>query len=299
MAKESRSCRMIPWFQKAEFSLENSMVTASDIADYLDQIAPPELAESWDNAGLLLGRRQTVVPRLLTCLTLTQLVAEEAVECGARMVVTHHPILFRGTKRITDESAEGRLLLTLAEAGIAVFSPHTRFDSCTNGINQQIAEALGLQDIRPIRPSLIHPETGTGRIGTFAAPVSQTEFLRRLRQQSHASYLEYSLGHQDTVCRVAIGCGAASELLEDAVRLGCDTFVTGEARFHSVLESQSHGIRLVLMGHFASERPGIAALAGVLSKQFPSVDCRVSTREFSPLHLFAHSAVPGSMKDPE
>jgi dinuclear metal center YbgI/SA1388 family protein len=275
------------------------MVTASEIADYLDQIAPPELAESWDNAGLLLGRGQTVVHRLLTCLTLTQSVADEAVEWDARMIVTHHPILFRGTKRITDESAEGRLLLTLAEAGTAVFSPHTRFDSCANGINQQIAESLGLRDIRPLRPSMINPGTGTGRTGVFVAPVSRTDFLGRLQRQCRASYLEFSPGHSDAVCRVAIGCGAASELLEDAVRLECDTFVTGEARFHSVLESQSLGINLVLMGHFASEHPGIAALAKVLADRFPAVECRVSTRESSPLHLFAAPAADGIQKDPE
>jgi dinuclear metal center YbgI/SA1388 family protein len=275
------------------------MVTAADIADYLDHIAPSELAESWDNTGLLLGRRQTAVQRLLTCLTLTQTVADEAVEWDARMIVTHHPILFRGTKRITDQSAEGRLLLTLAEAGIVVFSPHTRFDSCANGINQRIAESLELRDIRPMRPLLMNPETGTGRTGILPTPVSRTEFLGRLQRQGCAAYLEYSSGHSDTVRRVAIGCGAASELLEDAVRLGCDTFVTGEARFHSVLESQSHGINLVLMGHFASEHPGIAALAAVLAKQFPTVVCRVSAREFSPLHLFAASAAPGIQKDPE
>jgi dinuclear metal center YbgI/SA1388 family protein len=275
------------------------MVTATDIALYLDQIAPPELAESWDNAGFLLGRRQTVVRRLLTCLTLTQPVAEEAVEWDARMIVTHHPILFRGTKRLTDESAEGRLVLTLAEAGIVVFSPHTRFDSSARGINHQIAESLGLRDILPMRPSRMDSAIGAGRIGTLPAPVSRIEFLRRLQQQCRASYMEYSWGHQETVSRVAIACGAGSEFLEDAMRLGCDTFVTGEARFHSVLEGQAHGINLVLMGHFASEQPGVAALASVLATQFPSVQCRASGREVSPLHIFAEPAAPGSRKDPE
>ena len=99
------------------------------LIEVLERIAPPELAESWDNTGLLVGHREQQVRRILTCLTLTADVADEAVETGAQMIVSHHPVLFRGAKQITSDSVDGRVLLLLMENRIAVYSPHTAFDS--------------------------------------------------------------------------------------------------------------------------------------------------------------------------
>jgi dinuclear metal center YbgI/SA1388 family protein len=123
-----------------------------DIVDVLEQLAPPELAESWDNVGLLLGDRKADVDRILTCLTLTPDVAEEAVRSGAQLVVTHHPVLFKAVQRLTTDTAEGRTLLTLLRGGVAVYSPHTAWDNAPLGINQQLAERLDLSAIQPLKP---------------------------------------------------------------------------------------------------------------------------------------------------
>ncbi len=127
------------------------MPTVKTICSFLDRFAPRELAADWDNVGLLLGDPSSEVLRLLTCLTVTPEVVAEAIESGVQLIVTHHPILFRGAKRLTLNEPEGRLLWPLARAGIAVYSPHTAFDNCPGGINDLIARELGLVDVKPLR----------------------------------------------------------------------------------------------------------------------------------------------------
>src|SRR5579884_3955200 len=112
------------------------MTTVADIISLLERFAPPFLAAEWDNVGLLLGERDAVVERIMTCLTVTPESAAEAIEAKAQLIVTHHPILFRGVKRLTDATAEGRMVLALARAGVAVYSPHTAFDNTHGGINE-------------------------------------------------------------------------------------------------------------------------------------------------------------------
>ena len=127
------------------------MTTVRDVCDRLKAIAPLHLAEDWDNVGLILGDESQQIARVLTCLTLTADVAAEAVASGVGLIVTHHPILFKPVKSITANHAEGRMLLSLIRHEISVYSPHTAWDNSTSGINQQIAELLGLTDIRPLR----------------------------------------------------------------------------------------------------------------------------------------------------
>jgi dinuclear metal center YbgI/SA1388 family protein len=123
----------------------------ADIVAYLQSFAPLELAAEWDNVGLLLGDRQAEVKRLLTCLTVTPEVVAEAVTDVVHMIVTHHPVLFRGVKRLTSDSAEGRMVLDLARAGVAVYSPHTAFDNTRGGINDMLAQRLSLTEVKPLR----------------------------------------------------------------------------------------------------------------------------------------------------
>jgi dinuclear metal center YbgI/SA1388 family protein len=128
------------------------MLTVANIVAFLEQFAPPDLAADWDNVGLLLGERDAPVRRLMTCLTVTPDSAAEAVESDAQLVVSHHPILFRGAKRLTGDTPEGRTVLALARAGVAVYSPHTAFDNTPGGINDVLARRLGLAGTVPLRP---------------------------------------------------------------------------------------------------------------------------------------------------
>src|SRR5260370_30437266 len=120
------------------------MHTVDSIARYLDEFAPLALAAEWDNVGLLLGDRNGEVGKIMTCLTVTPESAAEAVAEKANLIVTHHPILFRSVKRLTDATAEGRTLLSLARAGVAVYSAHTAYDNADGGLNDRPCERIGL-----------------------------------------------------------------------------------------------------------------------------------------------------------
>jgi dinuclear metal center YbgI/SA1388 family protein len=127
------------------------MRTVGDVVNRMERFAPPDLAADWDNVGLLLGDRSKSVARLMTCLTVTPESAGEAVAEKADVIVSHHPILFRGIKRLTTDTPEGRMLLELIRANVAVYSPHTSFDNTAGGINDILAKRLCLSNVVPLR----------------------------------------------------------------------------------------------------------------------------------------------------
>ncbi len=140
------------------------MFTVATIVEFLDRFAPRELAADWDNVGLLLGESSAPAERIMACLTVTPESASEAIAERANLIVTHHPILFRGVKRLTDATAEGRMLLGLIRAGVAVYSPHTAFDNTHGGINELLARRLALTDVVPLRRPPPRSPPGTGGI---------------------------------------------------------------------------------------------------------------------------------------
>jgi dinuclear metal center YbgI/SA1388 family protein len=257
------------------------MPTIASIATFLEQLAPFRLAEEWDNVGLLVGHRDRTVTKVMTCLTVTPASAAEAVETGAGLIVTHHPLPFTAVKRLTAETTVGRILLDLIAARVAVFSAHTAFDSAGEGINQRLAAGLELRGIAPLAP---HPEgQGTGRWGWLAEPLALRQLAQRLKQFLSIERLQLVGNPDRTIRTVAIACGAAGELLEAARQNGCDAMLVGEARFHTCLEAQALGIALLLPGHFASERFAMECLADVLARQFPDLTVWPSRQEEDPV----------------
>ncbi len=263
------------------------MTTVADLCQFLDRVAPPRLAAEWDNVGLLVGDRLSPVERVMTCLTVTPAVAAEAIRERVELAVTHHPLPFLPLKRLTTDEPTGRLLLDLIRAGVAVYSPHTAFDSAATGINQQLAEGLSLADIRPLELVPDDPQQlGVGRQGRFTQPLSLGQIAARLKQFLHIGGLHVVGSLQQPVERVAIACGSAGELLDAAIRADCQLFVTGEARLHTAYDAAARGIALVLVGHYASERFGVESLAGTIARQFPSLTVWPSRDERDPLNWF-------------
>jgi dinuclear metal center YbgI/SA1388 family protein len=251
------------------------------IAEFLEQFAPPRLAEDWDNVGLLVGDRNADVRKVMTCLTITPESAKEAIDEDANLIVAHHPLPFSAVKRITADTVVGRMLLDLIAARIAVYSSHTAFDSAPWGINRQLAEGLGLEDIEPLR---IHPDgDGSGRYGSLEFSVTLSELGEKLKRFLRIDTLQL-VGHAEKkIKKVAVACGAAGEFLPLAHEKQCDCLVVGETRFHTCLEAEALDVALLMPGHFASERFALECLAEVLAEQFPKLEIWPSKREKDPI----------------
>ncbi len=276
------------------------MTKLQSILDFLEMFAPLALAESWDNVGLLVGDPLANVERVMTCLTITPDSADEAIRERADLILTHHPLPFRPLKRLTTATPEGRILLDLIAYRVAIYSPHTAFDSARAGINQQWAEGLGLGGARPFAlgggsaaeevasggAASKASETGaagSGRFGELAERISLGELAERIKHFLRIERVRIVGPADAPVRRVGIGCGAGGELIPAALAAGCQAFVTGEARFHSCLEAQGEGLGLVLTGHYASERFAVANLADVVREEFADLQVWASCAEADPL----------------
>jgi dinuclear metal center YbgI/SA1388 family protein len=186
-------------------------------------------------------------------------------------------------KTITSATTVGRLLLELIRHGIAVYSPHTAFDSAPAGINQHLAIGLGLQEIRPLIPSPNDPEVGTGRCGLVAEPLTLAELAARTQSFLGGEATRIVGAAEAATSKVAIACGSGGSLLEPAIAAGCDSLVTGEMTFHNCLEAEARGVAVVLAGHFASERFALLSLADYLTDQLANVEVWASRQERSPI----------------
>lgn len=262
------------------------MVRVADVHSFLQTIAPLELAESWDNVGLLVGRTKSPVHRIMTALTLVPENVVEAIEHEVDLVVVHHPLPFHALKRITDDTTPGRMLLDLIEAGISVLSLHTAWDNTTNGINEQLAKMIGLTAIAPLiaakNPELVKKQLGSGRVGVFNAPQSLQSIAHIVQNKLSIDSISIVGEPSTTISRVGIVCGSGGSMVSVARDNQCGLFLTGEATFHQCLEAQSYGISMLLLGHFASEKFSMNHLGTLLAKQFPDVQVRDSKRESEP-----------------
>jgi len=260
------------------------MATVDDVCRMLEQFAPTHLAESWDNVGLLVGDRAAPLTRIMTCLTVTPDSAAEAVQQQAELVVTHHPLPFHALKRLTTDDVPGQLLLQLIRAGVAVFSPHTAFDSAAEGINQRLAEGLRITGIAPLEPVEDDPDgLGAGRFGQLDAPTPLAALAERLKRLLAIDRLRFVGDADRPIEHVAVACGAAGQFLGAAREQGCDLLVTGETTFHTCLEAQATGVALLLPGHYASERFAVERLAEVIAAEFPDLQVWASRDEADPL----------------
>lgn len=263
--------------------IENS-VSIDDICRYMESFAPTRLGEDWDNIGLLIGDRDSTVNRILTCLTVTPDTVHEAISQQVQLIITHHPLPFRPLKTITRSTTAGGMVLDLIGAGIAVYSPHTSFDSAAEGINQRIAEKLELQEIVPLRPFDGDPDQlGAGRLGKLATPETLEQWTEKLCREFAVTGMHVVAEPSATIEKVGVACGAAGSFLDAAIAAGCDAFVTGETNFHTCLEAQARRVTLALPGHYASERFAVEMLAERMQGHFPGIKIHAARHESDPL----------------
>ena len=224
--------------------------TVAQMLELVDQIAPFELAEEWDNVGLLAGRPDTEVNTVLCALDMSMDVLEEARRRGAQLVVTHHPILFRGRKNLSETDGEGRLLCALVRSGIAMIAAHTNYDNASPGVNDALATALGLTDVHALESGMRVGTPAQGRFGQFA------DHAGRVLGGPVRRY-----GDPDRpLRRVAVLGGAGEDYAQIAIEAGADAYLTGEMAYHKALDAVSCGLCVLEAGHAATEYPAISAL---------------------------------------
>ena len=254
------------------------MIKVNDIFDTLCALAPLELQMEFDNAGFLLGHAEAPVETVLLALDVTDEVIDEAIERGAQLIVSHHPLIFTPPRSITDTDAAGRRLLKLIEQRIAVISMHTNLDIAAGGVNDVLIEALGAKAEGPL------DEEGCGRVGELDEAMSLPDFLARCREKLPAEGLRY-VDAGRPVKRLAVMGGSGADAIERAAALGCDTYVTADIKYHRFQKALELGLNLIDADHFGTENPVIPALAKTLSARFPALRVLVSERHRAIIHF--------------
>ena len=240
--------------------------TVSDIEKLVGEIAPFELAEEWDNVGLLFGCWNAEVTRVVVALDLTQKAVDQAKALGAQLIVTHHPIMFSAVKRVTDETREGRLMLDMGRAGISHIAAHTNLDAAKGGVNDTLMRVMGAENVRG---------EGFVRAGDVAEGTTFGQLCARAQKKLHASVRAF--GNADTPVHV-LGCcsGAGGSEIGDALALGADCFITGEMRHHEALDALDKGCCIIEAGHFETENPVCEVLADALQNAADALQYNVT-----------------------
>ncbi len=245
------------------------MTTVNDILTFVETLAPRIMKMDWDNVGLNCGSKAAPVRKILVALDPFEHVCQEAVEMGADLLVTHHPLIFQPWPMVTDDAAISRGLINLIKHDISHICAHTNLDCAPGGVNDVLAERLGLEDVEPLGAY-----GGMMRCG-YVKEQSLGDFLGFVKERLHCEGLRYCDGGKP-VRKVAVGGGSCSDGLYDTVLAGCDTFVTSDVKYNGFWDAKEQGISLIDAGHFYTENPVVAMLAEKIAAAFPEVEVKIS-----------------------
>ena len=243
------------------------MATVADILAFLETLAPTHLKMEWDNVGLLCGSKKAEVTKILVALDPFEGVCREAAEVGAELIVTHHPLIFQPARSVTDETSIGRSIQLLCRHGISAVNAHTNLDVAPGGVNDVLAEKLGLQNIVTLEGGLLR----TGEVAEQGLP----EFLAAVKCSLGCDGLRYVDGGKP-VRKVAVGGGSCAGEMLEALAAGCDTFVTADCKYNQFWDAHDLGLNLIDAGHFHTENPIVPVLAEKLQTAFPEIQVEIS-----------------------
>ena len=252
------------------------MSTVKDIFDFINTVAPSYMKENWDNVGLNCGRMDKEVKTILVALDPFEGVCKEAAQIGADLLVTHHALLWN-PGFITDETQQGKNALFLIEHGIPCINAHTNLDCAPGGVNDTLAQVLGLSHIQVVNPmgtDVNGREYGLLRCG-FVADQSLETFLQHIKDALGCDGLRYADGGKP-VHKVCVGGGACGSELMDAYLAGCDTFVTSDVKYNQFWDARDLGMTIIDAGHFYTENPVIKVLADKIAAAFPEIRVVIS-----------------------
>ena len=249
----------------------------------LEQFAPLPLQESWDNAGLQVGLTEAEVSGALLCLDVTEAVIDEAIAKGCNLVVSHHPLLFRGLKQISDANYVQRCVIKAIKHDIAVVSMHTNMDNARQGVNWKIAEKLDLRDVAFFaRKTVDDIEAGSGVIGTLPNPQAAADFIQTVKLCFAVECAQCNALLARPVSRVAICGGAGDFLLDEALAQGADAFITGEMHYHQYFDYEQR-LQICVIGHYQSEQYTAEVFRDIIQRECPGVTTHIAQTNTNPI----------------
>ncbi len=248
--------------------------TVKDILALVNEFAPFDTAEPDDNVGLLIGHPDAEVDTVLVALDLTLGAALEAKEKGAQLILTHHPVMFRGRKHLRTDDAEGALIAEMLKNGTAMIAAHTNFDAARGGVSEILAEEVSVRNLTPLRDGLV-------TIGDYEGTLRDLEWRVRERINPHARVY----GADRQLKRVAACGGAGSEFWTFAEAAGADCYLLGEIRHHDALAAVQMGMAVIDAGHYETEHLSVKALAHGLQTRANAVQYKLCVME-SEFHPF-------------
>ena len=223
-------------------------MNAKELYQKFAEVIPEHLRESWDNDGIMCcADGSSEVYRVLVALDVTEEIVDYAIERGFDLIVSHHPLIFKPISSLDEENHISRKLIKLVCSGISVFSFHTRADKLVGGVNDRLAEILGIEEVAPFG------EDGLGRIGTIEEPMELQDFAYRVKQLCGSDIIRYADGFND-VYRVAVVGGDGKGYVKAAIEAGADTYISGRIGYNVMEEAAEMGINLIEAGHFFTEQ---------------------------------------------
>ncbi len=253
-----------------------------DIAAAIESFAPLSLQESYDNAGLIVGRMDDDVHKALLAVDVTEEVIAEAVAEGCDMIITHHPIIFHAMKRFNSASQTERCVEEAIRRGIVLYAAHTNLDSTPDGMSWRVAQMLGLVNIAVMQPTNAEG-AGFGVVGELAEAMPSADFMRRVMERFDVKALRHSDVVKAEIRKVAICTGSGGSLIDDARKSGADIYLTADLRYNDFMRHEN-AIILADMGHFESEYCAIQILFDILSKKIPIFAVRKSVCSRNPVN---------------
>ena len=236
-------------------------LNVADLIGVIEGLAPPILAEDWDNCGLQVGSRKWLVGKVWVALDPLLEVVQAAAAQRVDMLITHHPLLFSALRTVDVETAVGRVIETALASRMAIYSAHTNLDSAAGGLNKMFADIIGLGELVAMVPAGHRTDqagsditAGMGRLGRLETQMSLEVLAQRVKRRFDLTAVKIVGDPQMSVQRVAVCSGAGSSLLDAFLSSDADVYLTGDLRYHDARRVEDHGRALIDVGHFASER---------------------------------------------
>jgi dinuclear metal center YbgI/SA1388 family protein len=263
------------------------MPNVNDVLRILNVAAPVEYAFDYDNVGHLVGDLDAPVSRVLVALDITRPVIREAVESGAGLIVAHHPLIYSPLTKVVSGDVTGSLVIELIKNNISAICMHTNLDVANGGVNDIIAQKLGLNRINVLEP-LGEDSTGVyggGRYGEYPEDMEIEKFLEIASGNLGESCLRY-LSSGKPVRRVAVGGGSCGGYLERAYGLGCDTLLTADIKHDRFLKARELGVNLIDAGHFSTENVVCGYLSDIIRDSFSDITVKIAKSNTPPYDYY-------------